>query len=547
MATKTPNFNLSKAELTDAIQSTILANNENFDIIDEALKNSGGDCNIPKFVGTEENPIDFSNLFEGMGNETDGWYQGVKIGQVILKGYVHDIITNTAIPIFEAFNLKDVFKDEALLPDEYIEEDIEILFNYMYCSDSEQSTNMLFLFGPFGSGTCVGMAFPPEGIAFSGFNEFPNISDVLTITNEAEYTPTSDYHPATKKYVDDTVANAGGGSTTYTLPAVGESQTIETLYGDYTLKAEETKQKVTVKSSLISENSSIPSTIRTQAVIYDAYMPENSLSKSAFSITVNGETKTIVFGENEGSFQFGDDVSVVFQEKIDSAFGAGKIDVGFTYYDYGAYSLSFKCAQDILQFPFALTSIDDTTKTQLETDLGYTVNDTLGILGVKSGATNLLDLSSMTVADFLETTESEMTLTINDYSLTVNTTVSISDLFETVNTEDNNIEIKYDFPHNVFTISDIAAELTIEDNLNFFYNLGFTIYEVEAQTLEDVYIVSVTNPNGVIKRVQLSANTFGSEGVLALLTILQKEYEEKINDLEKKINEILSKLEGGVS
>lgn len=35
-----------------------------------------------------------------------------------------------------------------------------------------------------------------------------NASDVLTKTNTVSYTPTSDYHPATKKYVDD---NAGGG------------------------------------------------------------------------------------------------------------------------------------------------------------------------------------------------------------------------------------------------------------------------------------------------------------------------------------------------
>ena len=34
--------------------------------------------------------------------------------------------------------------------------------------------------------------------------------DVLTLTNSTSYTPTGNYHPATKKYVDDAVANAGG-------------------------------------------------------------------------------------------------------------------------------------------------------------------------------------------------------------------------------------------------------------------------------------------------------------------------------------------------
>ena len=36
-------------------------------------------------------------------------------------------------------------------------------------------------------------------------------NDVLTKTNTAEFTPTADYQPATKKYVDDIVIEAGGG------------------------------------------------------------------------------------------------------------------------------------------------------------------------------------------------------------------------------------------------------------------------------------------------------------------------------------------------
>ena len=30
-----------------------------------------------------------------------------------------------------------------------------------------------------------------------------NVTDVLTKTNTVSYTPTANYHPATKKYVDD--------------------------------------------------------------------------------------------------------------------------------------------------------------------------------------------------------------------------------------------------------------------------------------------------------------------------------------------------------
>lgn len=42
--------------------------------------------------------------------------------------------------------------------------------------------------------------------------------DVLTRDNTSSYTPTGDYNPATKKYVDDAVAGAGGGSSMDMVP-----------------------------------------------------------------------------------------------------------------------------------------------------------------------------------------------------------------------------------------------------------------------------------------------------------------------------------------
>lgn len=70
------------------------------------------------------------------------------------------------------------------------------------------------------------------------------ISDVLTKTNITAFTPTSDYHPATKKYVDDTVAGAGGYTDENAQDAVGamiaDTATIDLTYTDATpqLKAD---------------------------------------------------------------------------------------------------------------------------------------------------------------------------------------------------------------------------------------------------------------------------------------------------------------------
>lgn len=41
--------------------------------------------------------------------------------------------------------------------------------------------------------------------------------NLLTKTNNTSYTPTKDYNPATKKYVDDAVASAGGGDNIYKM------------------------------------------------------------------------------------------------------------------------------------------------------------------------------------------------------------------------------------------------------------------------------------------------------------------------------------------
>lgn len=183
MATKTPNFNLNKAELTDTIQSTILANNDNFDKIDEALKNSGGDCNIPKFVGTQENPIDFSNLFEGIGNATDGWYQGTKVGQCILQGYVKQMITQQVLPLSELLDLGILIEDEEIKFPTPTAENVEMLFNYVYAADDTQDLSTLFLTSVIGEINYILVGYPGGGILLSGNNRL-----------------------ATKEYVDDEIA-----------------------------------------------------------------------------------------------------------------------------------------------------------------------------------------------------------------------------------------------------------------------------------------------------------------------------------------------------
>lgn len=77
-------------------------------------------------------------------------------------------------------------------------------FGGMYnTDDSSIHTNLYFnIYGTWSNNvfTCT-----------NSFVRYENSKKYLSTNNTTNYTPTSDYHPATKKYVDDTVAAAGAG------------------------------------------------------------------------------------------------------------------------------------------------------------------------------------------------------------------------------------------------------------------------------------------------------------------------------------------------
>ena len=64
---------------------------------------------------------------------------------------------------------------------------------------------------------------------------------MLTKTNTTSYTPTGDYHPATKKYVDDTLSNVSGDLTGLTDTSISSPTNGQILmYNSTTSKWENT-------------------------------------------------------------------------------------------------------------------------------------------------------------------------------------------------------------------------------------------------------------------------------------------------------------------
>lgn len=101
----------------------------------------------------------------------------------------------------------------------------------------------------------------------SNLNSKADKSDVIGKTNTEEYTPTANFHPATKKYVDDLASSKGGGDmmkTVYDQNADGvvdDSDKLGGLPPESYVKAEEGK-------SLISDDVSVGLTSTTKSVIF---------------------------------------------------------------------------------------------------------------------------------------------------------------------------------------------------------------------------------------------------------------------------------------
>lgn len=451
---------------------------------------------IPKFVGTQENPIDFSNLFEGMGNATVGWYQGNQMGQCVLEGYVK-VLGGSAMTIGEilqppevAMTVKDVLVHYTYF---YIEGMPALIFQTMFSENFAIKFTAIAGVGYYGEREDVGVALN---------------SNVLEKNVNNPFTPTLDYHPATKKYVDDTVANAGGGSATYTLPAVGEMQTIDTLQGEYRILTQSIAQEYKLTGASVSASSYVGTLQSTSGV------GDFDYSNTSFNMSVNGVTKTILFGAGEGVFDEDsdtvlEDITSGFQAKIDEAFGTGKVKVtvspsGPKYKIKFAYNGEFT--------PIILTTGGDSANG---------IGDALAMMKIASGTSNVLD-TSKTIAEFRKLSGVDtITITINDYTETFSTGITLTELFNRINNSNTGINIVYAMYEDAVIVR-AKTEITVSDTAELFTALCVS-GSGTTQSTEDIYYVMVCEPNGnVTNNVKLFKNTVATDELTALLSILRQ-------------------------
>ena len=194
---------------------TIGSHLANKEYVDSVIGSSGGECNIPKYVGTAGNPIDFGELYEKEFMNEDGTHHvGSKSGKCFLEGYVKVGDGLLSIGQFQTDLIQFLYSNTDYIPKNFATLDEitmgcePILVDYIYLGE-ETDVGFLVVFDAFGA------KIPSLATPYSGF-ESPysmleltkpaiDTENILFKNNTTEYTPTGNYHPATKKYVDDKI------------------------------------------------------------------------------------------------------------------------------------------------------------------------------------------------------------------------------------------------------------------------------------------------------------------------------------------------------
>ncbi|MBR2493440.1 MAG: hypothetical protein IKB64_08315 [Paludibacteraceae bacterium] len=141
----------------------------------------------------------------------------------------------------------------------------------------------------------------------NGLAKYRIRDNVLAKDNTVSFTPTSDYHPATKKYVDDTVANAGAGS---------EGPDLSNYYTKEEIDALIPAEDELLRMPYIMVSYSLNNNDSKQALgklFTDHYKKHNTISTLMFGMVDQNATYTRIFRwKNNGTGEGGVPTEVTF-------------------------------------------------------------------------------------------------------------------------------------------------------------------------------------------------------------------------------------------
>jgi len=289
----------------------------------------------------------------------------------------------------------------------------------------------------------------------------------------------------------------------------------------------------TVKSTQLAAATTITSGEMDTDITGSYFAHRTNLSGTSMKVTLNGVTKTISFGEDEGDFSGygsnqGSEVKVKLEEllekKINNAFGSEQIEV-----TVGSMSNDRRL------------NVTFTSKSELNHSLvieagedGANTLDKLGFVN-KDKLSNVFS-TDVTVKEYIGEdaldANGNFSLTINGKKLEFSGDRTLNEVFKTISDdEDLDINIKYDKVANSVIMkrdsTGAGRDIEISDEHGFFSSLKLTNDTGATYAQGKNAIVTLTDPEGrKIEGIQMTSNSFEYEGVS--FTLLKTNPEEEV-------------------
>ncbi|MBQ7668884.1 MAG: flagellar filament capping protein FliD [Clostridia bacterium] len=240
-----------------------------------------------------------------------------------------------------------------------------------------------------------------------------------------------------------------------------------------------------------------------------------NLSGTSMKITLNGETKTISFGEGEGDFrgmtssEIPGKLEELLSNKINNAFGGEQIAVDVSSMSSGRMVKVSISSKSAMNYSIVVGS-------------GEEGADALSKLKLENNANNIFN-TGKTVKDLIGEealdASGNISVKINGKTFEFSGERTLSEVFKTLSDdEDIDISMKYDKIANSIIMqrdnTGSGREIDISDEHGFFAALGLTEEAGGTYTMGQNAVVTITDPEGrVIEDVQMTSNNFEYQGV----------------------------------
>ena len=305
------------------------------------------------------------------------------------------------------------------------------------------------------------------------------------------------------------------------IPTLGESIQVHALEGDYTITT--IREQVNASkigkhvSGIYNYNQQIPSWYPGLIAVSGYVKYSTYLSNTSFNITINGVTKSITFGADEGKYSYSggsEAITNAFQTKVDAAFGEGVIQVK-VWYSSSSYDVHFYCSQLM-----TLTTGGDESQ-----GLG----DALSLLQIPSGTTNKVDWSQVICRIYGDAEGTEQQVSINGRTVTITDwqTKNMQQAFDDINNANIGINVVDCLDHFEIIATDPSiTEITITNG--YFLNDLLGIYNSSTAINKTNAIIELSSLDETIQ-MELQSDSLNTNNLNIFNGIQSQKIQNKIS------------------